>query len=52
MLYESIKDLSRAPAAGNTCASMEKLRILGPKIIQINEFWGDFLEILPEPLGI
>ena len=31
------------PAAGNTCASMEILRILGPKPHQIDEFWGDFL---------
>ena len=40
------------PAAGNTCASMENLRNLGPKTLQIDEFWDDFWEILPEPLGI
>ena len=27
---------------GNTCASMENLRTLGPKTLQIDEFWGDF----------
>ena len=37
------------PAAGNTCASMEILRILGPKPHQTDEFWGDFF--FPEALG-
>ena len=32
----------RGAAAGNTCASMEKLRILGPKTPQMIRFWGHF----------
>ena len=32
------------PAAGNTCASMENLRNLSPKTLQIDEFWGDFFD--------
>ena len=40
------------PAAGNTCASMENLRILGPKTHQTDEFWDEFSEMFPEPLGI
>ena len=40
------------PAAGNTCASMENLRNLDPKTLQIDEFWGDFLDFFPEHLGI
>ncbi len=47
-----LKTSPERPAAGNTCASMENLRILGPKTLQIDEFGSDFLEILPEPLGI
>ena len=43
MLYESFKDLPRGPPPGNTCASMEILRILGPKPHQTDEFGGDFL---------
>ena len=35
-------DLLRGPSPGNTCASMENLRILGPKPHQTDEFWDDF----------
>ena len=47
-----LKTSPERPAAGNTCASMENLRILGPKPLQIDEFWGDFLDFVPEHLGI
>ena len=40
------------PAAGNTCVSMENLRILGPKSHQTDEFWDEFSKMFPEPLGI
>ena len=35
-------DLPRGPPPGNTCASMEILRILSPKPHQTDEFWGVF----------
>ena len=38
MLYESLKVSPERPAAGNTCVSMENLRILGSKTSQNDRF--------------
>ena len=51
MLYESFKVSPRGLAAGNTCASMRKLRILGPKPPQTDQFQGQFSEIFRRPSG-
>ena len=51
MLYESFKVSPRGPPPGNTCASMGKLRKLGPKTLHMSEFVGHFSEIFRRPLG-
>ena len=51
MLYESFKVSPRGPPPGNTCASMGKLRKLGPKTLHMSEFVGHFSEIFQRPLG-
>ena len=45
MLYESLKVLSSRPAAGNTCVSMTKMIILGPKSCQNDKFQAEILNI-------
>ena len=42
MLYESFKGSPERPAAGNTCVSMTKMRILGQKSRQNDRFQAEF----------
>ena len=43
--------LSSRPAAGNTCVSMAKMRILGPKSRQNDKFQVEFSKFFRKPQG-
>ena len=42
---------SSRPAAGNTCVSISKIRILGPKSRQNDGFQVEFLKLFRKPQG-